>query len=140
MKILLSLAAVVAVGLGPALSYGATYFYVATSGEVETVEAPNATVALNASASNRAADSGVALDTGAGLEEGDEVASVNGAVRGAATGNLTPYQYVDVTGDVDFVYATSPATAIDGAPNRAHDSGVVYAENEPISEDVEVNM
>jgi len=119
----LSLFALVATLVLPAVSLAATYHYVDTSGTVRSVEATSATDAMN-NAVNMAPHSGVALDQGV-LDSGDKV--TGGGTM--STGNSTPvanqYHYVDVTGTVRNITASSPAQALALAVNKDPHSGVI---------------
>ncbi len=131
MKNFILSAALAAVVIVPAVSLAAQYHYVDTTGTVRTITADNATQAF-ALAVNIAPHSGVAVDTGV-LDSGD---SVNGSgsmntttvvvvpnMTHAPVPNL--YHYIDITGTVRNVTASSPAEAFALAVNIAPHSGVV---------------
>ncbi|MCI0619623.1 hypothetical protein L0Y40_01140 [Candidatus Wolfebacteria bacterium] len=146
MKKYIFTALAVALGL-PLLSYGATYTYVATTGDVKTVEAQTAEEAM-VQASDRAPNSGVALDSGAALATEAQVFGVGGI-----GGNIAPsttidvdgdgtlrYQYITVTGNVDSVEAVNAEQALALPVDLALHSGVVRAETNPIPESAVVPL
>jgi len=133
------LGVVVAIAL-PLTSFAATYFYVDKTGELETVEAANSTQALLISTADRDVHSGVAIDTGT-LEEGQTVSATSNANNLFGTGGpagILTFQYVDVTGHVQFVGASNATEAIALAVNIHPNSGVVLAETNPIDSDATV--
>lgn len=105
--------------LTPLASLAATYDYVDTSGTVQAVSANSASAALT-TAPNIAVHSGVALADGTPI-----AGSSGGAVLGASG---TAYNYVDTSGIVQTVTASTPAAAIATAPNISVHSGVTVAD------------
>lgn len=112
----------------PALSYAATYQYVATDGTVREVEAPTADAAL-LQADDRMPTSGVLLVSPFGV----------GGIGGNSDGMIT-YQYVNTTGDVDSVEANDASEALLLSVNKAPHSGVYMAEVNPIPESIDVSL
>lgn len=128
MKYLALLALIGTVGLTlPALTSAATYSYVTTSGEVWTVEASSAEEAIRI-APDRHATSGVALEVTADVVDGD------------VSTDMTTYQYISVSGEVESVEARSAAEALVRAQAKATTSGVIMAESDPLPESMNVPL
>lgn len=116
-------------GTGGAAVY--TYNYVTVDGTIGSVTAANAQAALEASAYNRLSTSGVIISS--------EFFGVGGG-GDVDNDGLVSYQYVDVSGDVDMIEAVNAeaALALASSMDIHPESGVVFAEVRPISENVEV--
>lgn len=91
------------------------YQYINTSGELQTIVAETPTQAI-ANAYNIAPTSGVLLVGGIG--GGDPVTT--------PTYSGYFYQFVNTSGNIGSVYASSPEAAINTATNIAQHSGVIY--------------
>ena len=123
-----SLLALIALMAVPAVSVAATYHYIDTTGTVRTVEADTAAEAF-VEAENIASHSGVAIDMGV-LDGGDSVSMTS----------TDMYQYVSITGDVQFVSATSPQAALIIPGDIAPHSGVLDTDMGMVPPETDVSL
>lgn len=99
----------------PAVSSAATYLYVGTDGDLHSMEASSATEAL-ATAPNLAVNSGVQLvDSDTKVTPTKPVVSLTSSF----------YQYINTSGNLQSVSATSASVAMATATNIAMNSGVI---------------
>ncbi|MDP3880698.1 MAG: hypothetical protein Q8Q32_00760 [bacterium] len=112
------------------VAMAATYQYVDVNGNLLTIVADNPTEAIN-NAPNRAPSSGVVLVSSASLSSGT-VLGVS-TLTATVTSGTELYAYVDVSGNVRTVVASSAAEALVIAPNRAPNSGVVLVGQASVS-------
>ena len=102
----------------PVIALASTYQYVDSSGTLRSVEASSPTEAL-ARASNIGTHSGVML-----VSSNTVIVPITYPTP-IQSGNGNLYQYIDVSGNLRTVRATSAAMALTTAPNIASHSGVM---------------
>lgn len=105
--------------LAPAVSFANTYQYIGTDGDLHIVEATSASVALT-TASNLALHSGVIL-----VGSDGKITETDGTVRMSGTF----YQYVNTSGNLQSIDASSASVALVSASNIATHSGVILVTN-----------
>ncbi len=108
--------AFVALFLGTTVSAQQAYQYVNTSGNVQTIIAESPTQAILL-AENRTSASGVILLGGVGGGDPINPLGENGAYF---------YQFVNTSGNIGSMNASSPTEALNTALNLAQYSGVIY--------------
>lgn len=127
----LAVATLAVLGLASS-ALAATYQYVDTSGNLRSVEANSPEQAI-AIAPNIALHSGVALSSGTAFLTGTYTGNYTGSgvVTNQDTGitySVTTYQYVNTSGQVQAIQATSAEQAFEMAVNIAPHSGVMRVE------------
>ena len=104
----------------PAVSFASTYQFIDTSGNLQSMEAANSSIALN-TAYQLGVHSGVVLvDEGGigGLVLPSDDPSTN-------SGNDNYYQFIDTSGNIKGLWASSPSVALNTAYQLGIHSGVV---------------
>jgi hypothetical protein len=99
----------------PTISFAGNYQYIDTTGSLRSIEATNATIAINTAPS-------IAYNSGVRLVTSNDTIPYNTPVTNASR-NF--YQYIDTSGNIRSINASSASIALASASNIATHSGVI---------------